>query len=786
MKSITLLLLFNLLCKSVLCQHTVKVSGIIKEWSTNERINGATIYYLEESKNVISNDVGFYSIQVKRGDSCTLQISHLSYKPVLINVAAVKDTFITVSMKTFENTLAEIVVKNRMENITGSISIPIKQIEKMPSFLGEKDVIRMVQLLPGVQSGNEGSTGFYVRGGGADQNLILLDGITVYNVSHLFGFFSLFPPEAVKSVELWKGGFPARFGGRLSSVLDIKLKDGNQKNYSGNISTGLLSSKFSIEGPIKKDKSSFIITARRTYADALIKPFVDKKNTGGYFFYDGMAKLNFTVNDRNRFFISAYSGQDKFYSTVSDKHTRNGESISSSSKTGFSWGNLTGAMRWNQILSNSLHLNYVASITQFRYQLDFAGKQTSSDSNKNILDLKYSYFSFIKDINIKAEADWYASNRYKIKSGLSYTRHSFVPSSSSVRRSEYGQINYANASGRTINTDESLFFVEAETDLIKNLKLNIGLHNSIYAVENTLFPSIQPRISGLYKMNDRSDIRFSYTYMLQPIHLLTNNGPGLPTDLWVPATKKVQPQKAYQYSLGYRMLPDQVYEFSLEAYYKRMRRIIEYKEGANFLNTALNWEDKVEAGSGESYGGELFIQRKKGMLSGWVGYTLSWSKRTFESLNGGRTFFYKYDHRHDFKSVMIYEPKKNMDLSLAFVLHSGNRLTLPDMFYNGATGSYPYGFGNLLFYTSNTQMIYNASGRNNYRMKTYHRLDFSINFHKERKRGTRTWNISMYNLYSRLNPYFYYYKKKPDDSLSLTQISVFPIIPSVSYSFKWN
>lgn len=781
-----LLLFLNLLSTLVFSQNMVQISGVMKEYSTNERINGGTIFYLEQSKNVISNDVGFYSLKVKRGDTCTLQISHLAYQPVIIKVAAVKDTFITVSMKAAESTMAEVVVKNRIENTTGSISVPVKQIEKMPSLLGEKDLIRMVQLLPGVQSGNEGSTGFYVRGGGADQNLILLDGITVYNVSHLFGFLSLFPPEAVKSVELWKGGFPARFGGRLSSVLDIKLRDGNQKKYSGNISTGLLSSKVSVEGPLKKDKSSFIITGRRTYVDALIKPFVDKKNTGGYFFYDGIAKLNVTVNNRNRFFISAYSGQDKFYSTVSDKYTTNGKPVSSSSKTGFRWGNFTGSLRWNQILSKTLHVNYAASITQFRYQLDFTGKQNTGELNDTALDLQYSYFSLIKDINIKAETDWYASNRYKIKSGISYTRHSFVPSSSSVRRWSNGNINYADESGRTINADESVFFIEGETDLIRNLKLNIGLHNSIYAVENALFPSLQPRISGLYKINDRSDLRFSYTYMLQPIHLLTNNGPGLPTDLWVPATKKVKPQKAYQYSLGYRMASGQAYEFSLEAYYKRMRRIIEYIEGANFLNTALNWEDKVEAGSGDSYGGELFIQRKKGMFTGWVGYTLSWSNRNFESLNEGQTFFYKYDHRHDFKSVMIYEPKKNLDLSLAFVLHSGNRITLPDVFYNGASGSFSYGFPDFLFSTSNTQLVYNASGRNNYQMKTYHRLDFSINFNKERKRGTRTWNISMYNLYTRLNPYFYYYKQKPDGSLSLTQISVFPIIPSISYTFKWN
>lgn len=771
-------------------QPTVTISGVIKQRSSFETINGATITYLKNGQNVISNDHGFYSIRVRKGDSCTLVVSHVAHDRSILLFFADTDTFVTLTMTPLEGLLSEVKVQNTTSTIrsTSSINLPIEKIQRVPSFLGEKDILKVVQLLPGVQSGNEGSTGFYVRGGGADQNLILLDGITVYNVSHLFGFFSLFPPEAVKSVELIKGGFPAQYGGRLSSVLDIKLKEGNQKTYGGSYSIGLLSSKVSLEGPLKKDKASFILTARRTYFDALLKPFTaGRANGGGYYFYDGVAKMNYAINPKNRLFLSVYNGKDQFYSTVKDQYERSGKSISNTTKTSFGWGNITGALRWNQILSKKVHLNHAIHFTQFRYQLLFEGAQATNEGTATTnQDFIYTYASAIKDLSFKSEGDWYLSNQYRFKYGITYTRHAFSPSTSSAKRTDNNNANFSEQSGRKIRPESLQFFAAADLTPWQHIHLNLGLHNSLYKVDNSVFTSLQPRLSGLVRLSELSHFKLGYTKMLQPIHLLTNNGPGLPTDLWVPATQSVPPQKATQYSLGFVTNPAKDVEVSVETYYKKMKGIIEYIEGANFLNTTLDWEDKVEKGKGESYGAELFIQKKAGRLSGWTGYTLSWSNRTFLELNGGKTFFYKYDHRHDFKTVLIYTIKSNIHLSFNFVMNSGNRITLPNTFYNGRPGAFPYSFPDFLFNVNHPQLIYHSTWRNDQKMKTYHRADLSMDFLKTKKRGTRVWNISIYNLYARQNPYFYYYKQKRDGTMVLTQVSIFPIIPSLSYTYKWN
>jgi hypothetical protein len=421
--------------------------------------------------------------------------------------------------------------------------------------------------------------------------------------------------------------------------------------------------------------------------------------------------------------------------------------------------------------------------SEFIYHLNFQSEQSGSADDQR--KYSFNYFSSVRDLVGKWGADWFISNGFKIKSGLSYTKHRFIPFSSDIKRNENGQETSAEQSGRKINSSESVFFVESDVAVDSNLFLNLGIHTNWYRVDSRNYLSAQPRISGAYRLTNKSELRFGYTFMQQPIHLLTNNGPGLPTDLWVPATINAPPQKAWQYSLGYKKTISR-YELSAEVYYKLMKGVIEYTEGANFLNTNKDWEEKIETGKGESYGLELFAQKKTGRMSGWMGYTLSWNKRLFPKLNGGKPFFYKYDHRHDYKAVVIYELKKNIDLSLSFVLNSGNRITLPTSFHYGAQGSFPYKFPDFVFETSNTNLIYKAGSRNNVQMKTYHRADVSINFHKEKRRGVRTWNISIYNVYSRLNPYYYYYKQGADGKLTLTQISLFPIIPSVSYNFKWH
>ncbi|MBX9785055.1 MAG: TonB-dependent receptor plug domain-containing protein [Chitinophagaceae bacterium] len=778
-----LFFIFCFIAEQVIAQF-INISGFVEEASTKERITATVVSY--NNNSVITNDAGYFSIKVKKNDSVLLLFSHAEYQLKNINLTLSSDTFITVTLTPRAKELAEIQIQSsRNSNALGTISLPIRKIEKIPALFGEKDIIRAIQLLPGVQSGSEGSTGYYVRGGGADQNLILLDGITIYNVSHLFGFLSLFPPEAVKSVDLIKGGFPARYGGRLSSVLDIKLKDGNKHNVTGNYSIGLLSSKVSVEGPIEKGKSSFMVTARRTYIDLLVKPFlVNKPNQGGYFFYDGIAKLNFKLNQKNNLSVSVYNGRDRF-TTITKETQENGSAgiiNKVTSETNLEWGNFTAAIKLNNTISGKLNINHIVHYTSFDYKINY--KRTAIDPDGNSVSQKnfsFNYLSSIKDLGIKSNADWYVSNKLKITSGVGYTRHFFVPSSASLSG---GQISQTTASSK-IQTNESYLFSEADFSPTKKISINTGVHTTIYSVGSKNFFSVQPRIRNMIQLNSTSQLQFSFATMLQPIHLLTNNGPGLPIDLWVPATQKIPPQKSIQYTIGYSIKPGKAYEFSLEAYYKKMNGVIEYAEGASFLNSTLNWEERVEKGKGVSYGTEFFLQKKTGVLSGWIGYTLSWSKRRFTNLNEGNWFWYKYDHRHDLKVVALYQPTNKFDASFSFVLNSGNRVTVPDVIYTGVPGTVPLNYAGFLFDTD-PQFIFNASSRNNETFKTYHRADISFNFNKEKKRGTRTWNISIYNFYSRLNTYFYYYKETQNRSLTLTAFTLFPIIPSFSYQFKWK
>lgn len=774
-------------------QVSINISGFTEEVITKERITGVTVFYKEKSSNIITNDAGYYSIKVKKGDSSTLIFSHASFETLIIKVFSYKDTFFSVVLKPLSKELQEIQIQNRNSNddksYLGTVSIPVKKLAKLPTLFGEKDVIKAIQLLPGVQTGNEGNAGFYVRGGGADQNLILLDGITIYNVSHLFGFFSLFPTDAVKSVDLIKGGFPARYGGRLSSVLDIKLKDGNKQKYETNYNIGLLSSKFSVEGPIKKNGSSFIFTGRRTYFDVLTKPFLARKaNSAGYNFYDGIAKLNFILSERSSLSVSAYNGKDKYNSFAKETYYSNsGEVISkSNSNSGLEWGNSTFALRYGIALSSKINFNQSVNYTSYYYNSFY--KNDISDKDGNEMPEKSFSFLFrssIKDISYKSELDWFISNKLKLKSGIGYIHHIFNPSSALVRTGGNGQPVSQNLTSGNIRTNTAYLFSEADYSITDKVLVNMGVHSTLYVVNNRKFFSAQPRLNGKFQISNLSNLQYSFSYILQPIHLLTNNGPGLPVDLWVPATPKVPPQNAWQYSLGYLIKPKKGYEISLDIYYKIMNGLIEYGEGANFLNSTLDWEKRIEIGKGISYGAELFMQKKVGVFSGWVGYTLSWNKRKFANLNNNNWFWYKYDHRHDLKVVLIYEPSKKFDLSFNFVLHSGNKITIPDIAYNGIQGGLPATYTGFMF-DINSQYILNASQRNNFNYKIYHRSDVSFNFNKEKKRGTRIWNISIYNVYSRLNPYFYYLKEDSSGKLTLTSFSLFPILPSVSYQFKWK
>jgi outer membrane cobalamin receptor len=762
------------------------IRGAVKDASTGENLIGATIYNLTTSEGTTSNNYGFFSVTLS-ADTVDLRFSYVGYESSRIKFLLRRDT--TISMNLLSGVqLNEVVVSgSAMDKIQessrmGTIDVPIEQIKRLPAFLGEVDMLKVLQLLPGVQAGSEGSSGLYVRGGGPDQNLILLDGVPVYNASHLFGFFSVFNADAINNVELVKGGFPARYGGRLSSVIDINMKEGNSKKIKGEGSVGLVASKLTIEGPINKDKTTFIISGRRTYIDLLARPIIKKASKGeevaGYYFYDLNAKINHKLNDKNRIYLSSYSGDDKAYAISKYKYTNDiGSGFTSRDEAGLTWGNITGALRWNSIVTKKLFSNVTATYSRYRFKVyaDSEEKQTNPDSASFY---HTEYFSGIRDVAIKADFDFLPTPDHYIKFGGQALQHLFTPGVLSYRSTEKSDTTLG---AQTIRSNE--FFVYAEDDFLitPKLKANIGLHASGLSVESKFYKSLQPRISARYLISPQLSWKASYAQMTQFIHLLTNAGIGLPTDLWVPATAKIGPEHSYLTSMGGAYNLNNKYEFSIEAYYKKMNGLIEYKEGANYLNIESDWQTKVDVGKGQSYGAEFFAQKKTGRWSGWIGYTLSWTNRTFANINEGKTFPYRYDRRHDLKIAAIYQWKPTKDLSMTWVYGSGNAVTLPQSSYS-QMDSRP---NNPYFNYANDPSVQFYNGRNSYRMRAYHRFDISYTTTKKKKWGERSWTFGVYNAYSRRNPFYLDIDRDKNGNKKFVQYSLFPIIPSVAYRFKF-
>jgi hypothetical protein len=634
--------------------------------------------------------------------------------------------------------------------------------------------------LPGIRNAGEGTAGIYVRGGGPDQNLIMLDDAVVYNTGHLFGFFSIFNSDAIKNVSLIKGGMPAQYGGRLSSVLDISMKEGNNKTFQAEGGIGLIASRISLQGPIKKDKASFIISARRTYVDALTKPFIKKSSQfygSGYYFYDLNAKVNYRFSNKDRLYLSGYFGRDVF-------DFSNGKQ---DLKVNIPWGNATGTLRWNHVFNNKLFANTTAVYND--YNFTFAALQ-------NNFEIKLA--SGIRDLSFKQDFDYYPVQQHKLKFGLLYTHHRFTPSVVSGKQDSIvfnplnAQVKYAN---------EGAIYVQDDWEINGKWQMNAGLRYSIFQQvgPNKIYTTdidgnrtdslvyekgktvktyggLEPRLTLRYAINEGTSIKTSVTRNLQYIHLVSNSGTTLPTDLWVPSTYKVKPQISWQYAAGlYKNFNNNKYETSLEVYYKSMNNQIEYKEGYT-PNSLDDTENSFVFGKGWSYGTELFINKVKGPLTGWIGYTLSWTWRKFPDLNFGEKYPAKFDRRHDLSVVAIYEYNKKWKFSATFIYGTGNATTLPQRFYF---------VGNVL--------SQEYSRINQYRVPAYHRLDLSAIL-TPKKNAIRKWKtewvFSVYNAYSRQNPYFIYFDQSgsPYDGtlqVQAKQVSIFPIIPSVTWNFKF-
>ena len=811
MKKLLYILLFVPLL--VIGQEKFTISGYVTDLETGESIIGANIYCTAISQGVTSNSYGFYSLTLPAG-VYQLNYSFIGYQTLAKQVALNIDTRLDVEFPPSSINLDEIELTGNANIVkstqTSVIDIPISQIKSIPSFLGEVDVLKAIQLLPGVQS-SEGSTGFYVRGGGPDQNLILMDGVPVYNASHIGGLFSVFNADAINNVRLTKGGFPARFGGRLSSVLQIDMKEGNMKEFKADLSLGLISSKMTIEGPIVKDRTSFIFSARRTYADLIARTFIPSEETYALYFYDFNAKINHKISDSDRIFLSTYSGRDII--SIEDNGVRSSKQDTGSSNNsesfgfGMGYGNLTSTVRWNHLFSDKLFSNTTLAYTRYNFNTNFEVQSTSNsdtifnyDNNNTYTGasnqgVSYDYLSGIEDFSFGIDLDYMPTPKHDVKFGFSYTNHRFFPGSVDLMINESYPDTSLNFNIDTIidfsgttRVHELYYYIEDDIKFSDRLKANIGLHIGFYDIGDAESLSskmvnidnynFQPRISARYLLNEDWSVKASYAEMQQNIHLLSNSSVGLPSDIWVPAIDSVPSQNSRQLAASITtQLKNGMYELTLEGYYKTMTDLITYKAGYSNLSSTESWENAIETGGvGESYGLELFVQKKKGATTGWIGYTLSWTNRQFENINFGEWYAYKYDRRHDFSIVLSHKLSDRVDFGATWVYGTGNAINFPQAVYLGL----PYQG----WVGQNIDLVESYGDRNSVRMNPYHRLDFGANFHKEHKQYSRTWSIGAYNVYNRKNPFFVYLSEDNSQRVA-NQVSLFPIIPTVSYRIKF-
>lgn len=777
-----------LLCILTLSSYAQKVtlSGTVKDGESGEALIGVNIFDKQNQKGAITNNFGFFSYS-SFDSKLDLVFSYVGYEPLQLSLDLRRDTLLTVEL-TPSGLLKEVVVEGeRADPIQestqmGVINVPLRELKNLPALMGEVDIFKVIQLLPGVQSGSEGASGLYVRGGSPDQNLILLDGVPVYNASHLFGFFSVFNDGAINNVELIKGGFPARYGGRLSSVIDISMKEGNMKEFKGEGSLGLIASKITLEGPIQKDKTSFLFSGRRTYIDLIARPLIKNATDGeevvGYYFYDLNAKLNHIIDSKNRLYLSYYGGNDTGYSNYSSTYEYQEGISESEEKAGLGWGNRIAALRWNHVFNERLFANFTGTFTRYHFDLftEYQDVLTPSQGDPPIREFyEANYVSQIQDFALKADFEFIPNPEHYLRWGGMWIHHRFTPGVFVSKENDSPEIREG---GNPSNSQEVSLYVEDDFSVGSRLKFNLGLHLSGFQAESKTYSALQPRMTMRYLLDPSSSIKASYVEMAQFIHLLTNAGLGLPTDLWVPATDRIGPQESWQVAAGYFKNLGYGLELSVEGYYKAMEGVIEYEDGASFLNTTQDWQDKVTSGEGRSYGVELLLQKKTGKTTGWIGYTLSKTERRFDDINSGEWFPFRYDRRHDISVTAVHQLSDKIDISGTWVFGTGNFISIPTVRYRRE---------NLMNWESDDyyfrgDYIEHYESRNNFQMRSYHRMDVGVNFHKPKKWGRRTWNVSVYNLYNRLNPFYmdidYNYEQ---DRNQLRQFSLFPVLPSVSY-----
>ncbi|MEN0003229.1 MAG: TonB-dependent receptor [Bacteroidota bacterium] len=757
-------------------QTNYTISGYITDGDTGETLIAANVVPLEAiNKGIVSNAYGFYSLSLPEGQY-TLRFSYIGYQDQDQTIDLKEDIRLNIKLSQGVE-LIEVVVtaeeadRNVQDTKMGTLDLPVENIKKLPAIFGEVDVLKTLQLLPGVLSAGEGNAGFYVRGGGPDQNLVLLDEAVVYNPGHLLGFFSVFNADAIKNTTLIKGNMPASYGGRLSSVVDIQMKEGDDQNYRIEGGIGAIASRLTVQGPIVKNKSSFIVSARRTYVLDLAQPFLEGSDFEGtnYYFYDVNAKVNYRFSDKDRLYLSTYFGRDvlQFRSPVRDFNFD------------LPYGNATATLRWNHLFSDKLFMNVSAIFNE--YDFGFSGGQA---------EFSVDVFSGVRDWNGKVDFDYFINPAHSLKFGLNYTYHRLTPN---VATASDGNTTFSNELEAKF-AHESAAYIQDDWKVNDRLKMNVGVRFSMFTQLGPYvspfdgqkfeqgepvktYTGIEPRLSLRYRLDPTTSIKAGAALSNQYLHLVSNSTSTLPADVWVPSTERIKPQIGLQYAVGlFKNFEDNTYETSLEVYYKDLRNQVDYRE--NYVNNPANdIENEFVFGTGEAYGAELFLKKAKGRLNGWVGYTWSRTTRSFPDINNGESFPAIYDRTHDLSVVLNYDLSPKWDLGAIFVFGTGNTFTPVQ---------------SLFFIEQNFVPEYGT--RNSARVDDYHRFDLSATYTPKpnsTKRFTSNWTFSVYNAYNRQNPFFIYYTFETDAAqgdgrATAFKVSLFPVIPSITWNFKWR
>ncbi|WP_374044519.1 TonB-dependent receptor domain-containing protein [uncultured Parabacteroides sp.] len=792
----------------------VTISGFVRDKTSAESLVGASVYDIGSRLGIATNAFGFFSLTIPASDdSLRISVSYIGYENRKLGFPALeRDTMLTLFLQT-NASIGEVVVtgnerslRSPVHNVQmGALEVNQATIRATPALLGEADIIRTLQLTPGVSMGTEGVSGLYVRGGNADENLFLIDGNPVYQLNHLGGIFSAFNGEAVKSMDFYKAGFPARYGGRLSSVVDVQTKEGNMKEYHGSASLGLIAGNLSLEGPIVKDRTSFSIALRRTWFDVITAPALAifnavKKDKSydfnfRYAFHDLNARVDHRVNDRSRLFVSIYNGNDVLKATSEDKPGKDGSISSYLDKTHVSmrWGNLVASAGWTYAFNNRLFGKIAGFYTRYNAKISYREEEKEWDYNNEAYSLSFDETvsaSGINDFGVRTSFDYQPVSNHHIRFGGDYVRHDFRPEYNRFLTEESDQPDSMQI-GKVFSNEKLLAhelsaFAEDDWTLTPALRLNAGVRLSLFNIDRKTYTGVEPRVSLRWLLGKDLSLKASYSRMNQYVHLISNSFLNLPTDSWMPVTRNLKPLISDQYSLGAYYNWKEL-DFSMEGYYKDSRNLLEYKDGHSLVPSSIAWDRKLAAGKGRSYGVEWMVRKPAGRTTGWIGYSLAWSDRRFDELNGGRRFPSRYDNRHKLNIVVMHKLSERVELSAAWTFTSGNYTTLSTENYEGLNppSKDPY-------YGSSGQEEFDLYGdRNNYQLPAYHRLDLGINIYRPKKKGRMgIWNVSLYNAYCRMNP-FMIEKTDEYDPAEMKSYPVFkqysflPIIPSVSYTYKF-